>query len=64
MRYLSGSPFSVAVGNGKITQEQWERAVGLPQRPSPARTVERREARCTLCGEFNEDCQCYNTVPK
>lgn len=28
MRYLTGRPFTVAVGNGKITAEEWARRVG------------------------------------
>lgn len=36
MRYLAGTPFSVAVGNGKLTQAQWEAAVGAPQKGTKA----------------------------
>lgn len=48
MRYLSGSPFSVAVGSGKVSQEQWdgifnngrvENAVALPRKAPAAPLV-------------------------
>jgi hypothetical protein len=36
MRYLTGRPFTVPVGNGKLTDTQWERAVGAPQKGTKA----------------------------
>lgn len=58
MRYLSGTPFSSAVSNGKISQADWERAVGLPVKPRRAVGVKR----CGACSELPADCQCFNEV--